>query len=345
MRVKMKISLLTSPNEHGSLYIMCRDLSVELKKLGHEVEIHGSYQECAKMGPDLLLNFEPKQMVYVQSAANRWWKCGQLVNVFSMSCETYTQAMMAGYLATGFETAMICISPAIYGDLMGRAKELFNPANIRKLDKNFVQIPYGVLDCFHFEKKTDRLDNWICPITRICEDKRFEDHQETTKRLMPMFRLIGVGQPNTDMFMSTKLSLSRLNDFTTEGYTAKPMILDRKEYAEALRKYAFAMVTCHFESFGLYYIELLLSGVVCVFVDYPWVKKLLPGYKYTCSLEDLPGMALYVRKNYDEAFGYLENEVIPFIRKEYLLSSFASKLMDALPSLPKGTGPRYKVTT
>ena len=179
----MRICLLTSPNETGSLHIMCRDLKVEFEKLGHEVLIDTKYQDSAKESPDLLLNFEPKQMVYVQSAANRWWKCGQLMNVCSMSCETYTQAMMAGYLATGLETTMICISPAIHQDLLSRAAQLFNPANCRKLRDRFLMVPYGVLDKYQFTKKTD-LDAFICPITRICDDKRFGDHQLATRRTM-----------------------------------------------------------------------------------------------------------------------------------------------------------------
>jgi hypothetical protein len=60
-------------------------------------------------------------------------------------------------------------------------------------------------------------------------------------------------------------------------------------------------------------------------------------------VEDLPKLALWVREHYDEAFAEVE-KIQPFIRERYLLPCFAQNLLDALPTLPKGTGPAYEIT-
>jgi hypothetical protein len=320
----MNIMLLTLPNEDASLNIMAKDLAEELDKLGHKTLVTAKYMDGATFRPDLLLNFDPKQFVYVQSAAGRWWYCDKLVNVFTMSCENYTEPMMSGYLATAFETTMVCISPAIRRDLINRAKRLFAPAQVRRLDKNLLLIPYGVRDLFTFEKKKN-LDAWLAPFTRFTPSK------------------VQFHQPTTTIYMSEALSLSKLNDLTTDGYTVKPIILDRKRFALELRQYAFAIATSLFESFGLYYIEALLSGIVVLFNDFPWAKELLPTYPFIVPVEDLPKLALWVREHYDEAFAEVE-KIQPFIRERYLLPCFAQNLLDALPTLPKGTGPAYEIT-
>jgi hypothetical protein len=339
----LKIGLFTVPENTASLYIMCVDLQVVLEKMGHEVKIVTTKTDAGVFRAELLLNFSPIDFVIVQKAAGRWWYCGQLVNVFSMSCEAYTQAMMAGFMATALETCMVCISPANYQDVIGRAKALFNPSTVRQLQSNLYHINYGVQDQFSFTKKQD-LDRFIAPLTRVAEDKRFADHQVATRQTMALFHMKGM-QPRTDLFLTINLKLSKLNDLSIDGYDAHPLILDRGKFAQTMNQYAFALCTCHFESFGLYYIELMLSGVIVIFLRYPWVHKLLPNYKYVVdSIEDLSSLALHLRMHYDEAFVYMEKEVIPFIRENYMIQQFADKLMNTVPTMKKGIGPRYTIT-
>jgi hypothetical protein len=88
--------------------------------------------------------------------------------------------------------------------------------------------------------------------------------------------------------------------------------------------------TSQWESFGIYYLELLCSGVVGVFQDRPWVRELLPGYRYIVSTKELVSTLQHVRENYDEARAYLLAEVIPQIRKAYDLKAFCQGLLDAV---------------
>lgn len=338
-----KIGLFTLDEPTASLRIMAEDMRQILREMGYNaVIITKCPQGIADERADLLINFSVKDLVTIQRQAGRWWYCNQLLNVFTMSCETYTRARFAGMLASALDTPIICISKAIYDDLFYRGRELFNAASMRTIQRNMVWINYGVLDIFTFSKKTN-LDAFLCPITRLSNDKRYEDHQEATIKTMALFHLRGY-QPTTTMFLTKKYWATKLKSATTDGYEVKEMILDRTTYAQELQKYAFAIVTTHFESFGLYYIELLLSGVICIFTDYPWVHKLLPGYKYVCKKEDLPSLAIHLRDHYDEAFAYIESEVIPFIRQNYLLKTFAEKLLERAPSLPSGVGAKMKVT-
>jgi uncharacterized protein (UPF0335 family) len=338
----MKIVLFTIPEETASLHIMCKDMLAEMKAQGYDVVMTSNMSELPVLRPDLLVNFSVKDILNIQRAAGRWWYCDKLVNTFTMSCETYYRAMMAGFLASILDTPMIAISQAIKDDILNRGREMFNAATMRTIAQNTHMINYGVLDCYKFTKKQN-LDAFIAPITRLAEDKRFSDHQEATIRTMALFHMKKMA-PRTAIYLTMKLSLSKFKKLTTDGYDVKEIILDRKVYAEELQKYAFSICTCDFESFGLYYIELLLSGVIVIFADYPWVHKLLPNYKYVCKLDELPGLALHLRKNYDEAFAYIEKEVIPFIRENYLIGSFVNKFMQLMPTLERGVGLRYKDT-
>jgi hypothetical protein len=90
------------------------------------------------------------------------------------------------------------------------------------------------------------------------------------------------------------------------------------------------LCTSNYESFGLYYLELLASGAVGVFLDKPWVRALLPGYRYVAKKDDLLGMLKHVREHHAEAKQYIQENVLPFIRATYTIDRFAGELFKNL---------------
>jgi hypothetical protein len=338
----LRIALYTTTDTTGSIRIMCEDLQREFTALGHTCLVVSSTQECLDLDPYLIMCFRIESMLSIQHMSGRWYGCEKLINVFPMACYAYTMPMLAGYLATADITTMVAISHSSRRELWARAREIFNAGLLRKIQQNLITIPYGVLDIYQFKKKHGaELDRWVAPLTRLVADKWWPLHPQINRETLALFRMHKF-EPTTDLYYARE-SDSKVDVKNTDGYnTPKPIIKDRAEYAQAMSQYAFAFCVCSFESFGLYYLELLLSGCIVVFVDYPWVHELLPGYKYVVQADEVSGLMLHLRQHYDEAFEYIEHEVVPYIRQHYLLSGFAQRVLELLPSLPKGINRQRK---
>ena len=79
------------------------------------------------------------------------------------------------------------------------------------------------------------------------------------------------------------------------------------------------------------YLELLASGVVGVFLDYPWVRDLLPGYKLMAKDQDTAAdMLHYVYSNYEKCRQYVIDEIRPFIEQNRSSAAFCAGVYDVL---------------
>lgn len=321
----MNITLYTDPDVTGSTYIMCVDLSFALQELGHDVTIVTAIGKIAETRPDLLINLIPKDVIKLQKQAGRYFYCGSMITLFSPGLSIFSRPQIGYMLLSALETPIIAHSPAIHKDLIHEASTLLSPAINRKVRENLTLIPYGVGPDYEFKKRED-LTWFVAPFTRaVADHKRFPLHSKTTVKTNVLLKKNGFDMKTAFYASSGKLSHTEGKDLS--AYEVRDIILDRKAYARELQKFAFAISTSDYESFGLYYVELLMSGVVVLFSDYPWVQSLLPGYKWVAKDADLPALALYVRKNYDEVFDDIQNNVLPFIRENYTISKFAKELL------------------
>lgn len=324
----MKITIYTDSDVTGSTYIMAVDLSDVLVGMGHEVAICTVIGHIGETKPDLLLNFIPKDIIRLQKQAGRYFYCGGMVTVFTPGLSIFSVPEVGYMLLSALETPIVSHSYAINQDLVNRVRKLFSPAIQRRILDNLMLIPYGVGAAYTFKKKSGKsLRNFVAPFTRAVEDhKRFSVHQQVTLKTSTLLKLKGFDMVTAFYASSPKLSHTDSKDMT--GYDVRPIVLGRQEYAKELEQFAFSISTSDYESFGLYYVELLMSGVIVVFSDYPWVRQLLPNYRFVSPDKDLPAMVAYVRENYDVCFEYLEVEVLPVLREKYLLSAFASTLLE-----------------
>jgi hypothetical protein len=112
------------------------------------------------------------------------------------------------------------------------------------------------------------------------------------------------------------------------GYEVIQQPSDRQGYLTNIKKHGMAICTAGYESLGLYYIELLASGCVVVFLDRPWIRELFPGYKFLAKEEELATMTLKVWENWSAARAYVKEEVLPVIEKNYRMRGVVKKIIE-----------------
>lgn len=325
----MNITIYTDADTTGSTHIMAVDLKNCLDSMGNVTTIAVNMKQVAESKPDLLLNFIPKDIITLQKQAGRYFYCGKLITVFTPGLSVFNDPQVAYMLISAVTNPIVAHSPAIYESLVANAKRLFSPSILRKVLTNIHLIKYGVGDYEFTKKSGDALNWWVAPFTRaVADHKRFPLHQELNAKAQTMMTLRGV--PMHTAFYASSDKLSHIEGKDMYGYDVRPIVLDRKAYAQELQKFGFSMSTSDYESLGLYYVELLMSGVIVIFSDFPWVHKLLPDYRFVAKDGDLPALAVYVREHYDECFQYLQDEVLPILMRDYRIKSFATKLLETV---------------
>jgi len=116
-------------------------------------------------------------------------------------------------------------------------------------------------------------------------------------------------------------------DCVDDVYNCMFQYSSREDYVNYIKNVGFFVSTSNYESFGLYYLELLASGVVGVFVDKPWIRKLLPDYKYIVNKNHVVSVVGQLHSDYVAANKYIHDDVIPFIKLKYNDTVFYESLI------------------
>ena len=320
----MKITLHSYGHETGSTYLMCVDMVKVLEEMGHECEITLKVGEIKHS--DLVIVVHPKDIMKVRKL-KRYVRMDSIVLLFSPYPYGYLDAELAYMLITAKTMPLITHSSTLYGVIDKQAKELFAPALYRKMKPNMHLVNFGPHPSFESARRNDKT-KFIAPFNRYAE-KNNDDHAAITRRLTVMIKQ-KLGDDTQHTFFHADPSLSHVDKHDVSMYDTRPQLESRTEFAEALRDYGMFLSVSSGESFGLFYLELLVSGVVGVFWEGDgWVERLLPGYRYKVgSKADAHAMALHVYENYEEAREYLHSRVIPFIRENYDLKKFCERTLE-----------------
>lgn len=314
----MIITFFTYGHETGSSYLMCEDMATIYRERGHECSV------TTKVGSithsDLVVVNHPKEINAVKKL-RRFVRIDNIVILFSPWPEGYSKEELANMLVAAHDTPMICHSESLHALVKKYMKELFAPALLRRILGNLHYVPFGILPTFT-DESTNSPDKFIAPFNRCEKGKGFDTHSKATQ-------VVKKHLPDTEhhLFLAD-ISLSREDRFDTSMYHTCPQEETREGFQQRLREMGIFISTSTGESFGLYYLELLMSGVVGVFLDAPWVHSLLPGYKLVAPMGELPAMAESVHHDYDKAKKYIQTKVQPYIREHYSLDRFCKQLME-----------------
>ena len=134
-------------------------------------------------------------------------------------------------------------------------------------------------------------------------------HAELHRQIIPAMRLVG-GDPKVHFYKMPSLADEAIKPYE-DVYTFTTQPESRDEYRANASKTGLFVSTSRTESFGIYFVELLLAGAVGLFQKQPWCELLLPGYPFMGTPAELPDMALWAYKNHDEAKATLREKIVP----------------------------------
>lgn len=290
----------TEDNKYGSLYHVGEYIVKSLIDMGLDATLHTSTGEDFN-GANIINLLPPKILPLIKQ--KRFLHYNALVNVFTPNPFEYTRPELAGIIASLQDHTLVCHSPQLYDELAAILKNTFSPHFRRSYGDRLKMIRYGVSEEF----KTGEMNNmhkWIVPYNRLNEtQKQFRLHSTVTNKALQLLALIDFEVQTDVILMDHPRSNRERYAKELESYNVITQPESREGYAERLQQYGGFLCTSKNESFGIYYLELLASGVVGVFLDRPWVRKLLPDYPYIVKKDELPHAMMHVIADYPASWG------------------------------------------
>lgn len=264
-----------------------------------------------------------------------------LVSVFTVNWEEYTTADKMAYLGLfmkekfgGVPVKHISHSHNTAAAVDKFVKETFKPSIAEDILKQCHTVPFGIHDIFDMPEKPAPVTKMLVPYNRVNQtQKNIRLHGKAMSTFMQLMKVNRGVDVTTDFFYANGFGpMDKTLEFNRECYNFIPQG-PREEFPAKLREYGMFLCTSMFESFGLYYLEMLASGQVGVFLDKPWIRRLLPDYKFIVPEAELVNCMAYVHDNYEECSKYVREIVAPRIKKEYSLRRFCQETLNLLNSI------------
>lgn len=302
----------------SSIWNIARDLTPVFEKEGYTVQTVrvGADWEGT---PDLFLNLVPSHLPKLLDQ-KRFRGIGKIVSVLTCHLDEFPILKPVQWLAPHCLLDIPLIVPSEHSYVCARryAKSWYCPSKSLKFISNLKLSSYGIAP--GFSPGANDKNKFVVPANGWAYGKRLDLLHDITvyiKTLHP---------ETTHTFWHAEKRRQEQEKAPEFNWVVQPPTLE--EYQQNIRDCGLFVATARAESFGLMYLELLLSGVVGVFPNRPWVHSLIPGYKYVADTDPgLTRMALAVYDSYEECHQYLLSEVIPSIRARYSQERFVKDVI------------------
>lgn len=316
----------------SSMVLVCDQVVAQLKKNGFEVEVaDADDKSVVKLvnGRDVVL-LAPKFLTK-WVGQERWVHPKSVTSVYTSNWQEADRAWQLWYLGVALthqEFVHVSHSWETTEAVMETARTWLNTRSALSLQHSIRTVPYGI-EQPDLKFDAERGLRWIVPYNRINESqKQFNAHVAATRRynsLMLAGDMAGSVAP-VDFYALDNFGKGTDRSQYDDAYRFLPCEHDREKYWQNLSQYSAFLSTSKYESFGIFYLELLLAGVVGVFEDHRWVRKLLPGYKFVAPRKQLPELMRHVTADMTVARQYVQTIVVPMIREAYALDKFGAQL-------------------
>lgn len=325
----MKILILGETTPGLSPTIMGNDAMRAFKARGHDVEFSdvGSPGRpdtkpagLSKLGGRHVLSLSEFKVPAIPSIM-RYQVPKSVLSIYVGNMEDKAEADTIFYLSQFVGRSNFFHVPhSKHTDRVGSAiaRKWLAPSVVKSIALQTRVVPYGIEGGFEPGKNDPA--KMLAPFNRASAQKNLEMHtfvlqkyQAFTGGTCTMWHAPGFGFSE-----DSKLDLS--------VYQISEQFADRDQFKKTVRDFGMFLCTSKFESFGIYYLELLASGLVGVFLDRPWVRDLMPDYPFIATAEELPALLVWVRQNYEEARKMVASSVIEAVNN-YSVERFYDDLL------------------
>lgn len=334
----MQVDIIGCQGEGFSITIICQQFKEMFEADGHEVFWENDALRTFKhVNQSIVINTQPNALIRL--LLEPYTVSPRLIlSILLSNWEEHSTWVRRAYLSAILEgkngsTPLVVMvhSRHSYDVMIRDARDWFGPSAVQTIARSIILEEFGIDARFHSTGQNDP-DKLIVPYNRIVQSQKNLDlHVKISRQYSVLSAQLGRPVKTHDFLHASAYDPGKIDsdkDIGRDVYTFRPQFKTRDETAEGLRDYGMFLSTSMFESFGIYYLELLKSGVVGVFLDRPWVRRLLPDYRYIVKSEDLVPMMSHVRENYLYAQEYLRTSVIPQIEARYSLTRFMDRVKD-----------------
>lgn len=339
MKPPLKFPVMINVNlrEGYSDYNLGQQLKAFLEARGVTVELVDKKQSglFSKATGYHLVSFY-NDMIWPQFKYARHSRPKSILSIQCIGPKVYPEHEYVCYLSTlvkpkmaGIPIKHVNVSPSTETEFYKIAKKYFSPSVVGHLREQASTIYYGMEEGFKIHEDANP-DSLVVPYNRWeVGQKNLPLHMELSCLYKEHSRLKGVEVEQT--FYINKDDLERnqkdIPALAEQAYAFQDQFYDRAEFRGNIGKHGMFLSTSVRESFGLYFLELLLAGSVGVFQRYPWIESLLPNYPFIGSQEELVPMMTWVRNNYEEARARIIQEVIPVIQQRFSQENYLNGLL------------------
>lgn len=328
MTIRYPVAILVNAKPGYSDYNLGEQLRTYLEGRGVEVRMFDKKQPgiFGKTVGCHLVSFYT-DMVWPQYRYARLVRPKSLLHIQCIGPKVYPLHEYLCYLSTlakpkasGIPVTHVNVSWSTEHDFKAITRDWFAPSKARGILERAVTIPYGIEDGFV---------PWVDanPDSVVVPYNRWEAGQKNLPLHMRLSRLYALqaemdGRKVETVFYrnADPYGQAKAKDVPAEAseiYDFRDQFYDRPTFRAEIGQHGLFLCTSLRESFGLYYLELLMAGVVGVFQSYPWIEHLLPEYPYIVSEPELLPQLAWIREHYEEARVRIRDEIIPLIAARY----------------------------
>ena len=345
----MKLAVVTTDKAGISTTLVGEQVIEGLRGLGHEVvPVYTDGRAGTPISTKSLSRLPTVCLLEHKTAAIlaqvRYSRPACLLSVWTGNVEGYEVPDLLAYAAqflkpraNGVPVRHVSHSLHTEAKLRELVQRFFRPSVGADILGNMTMHRYGVDPVFQpGENDPDLL---VAPMNRVVQgSKNVGLHSEATGRYQLIARQRGF-QPRTMFYHAPGFGPEDVKikaDLSVYEFQEQPA--DRADYVRNAARTGLFLSCSNFESFGIYYLELLCSGAVGVFLDRPWVRTLLPNYPYIVPVGELISCLLHVRESHAEVRQQILAEIVPGLRETYSIERFCRGLVAETEALLQAAG-------